>query len=64
MPKVGDNLTFEVNGEVKHGKVVNIYTQVGYENHGKEIVVISLFDSHLRFYEGEIKITNENLKII
>ena len=42
----------------KFGKVIKIYTQIGYENHGKDIAVILLYDSYLRFYEAEIEMMN------
>ncbi len=60
----GDNITFKIGEEIKHGKIIKIYKQVGYENHGKEVMVISLYDSHLKFYEGEIRVMNENIQII
>jgi hypothetical protein len=55
----GENVRFLLNGEEKFGKVIKIYTQIGYENHEKEMAVISLYDSHLRFYEAEIEIMND-----
>ena len=62
--KEGDNITFCINEEVKYGKILKIYTKIGFENHGKEFLVVSLYDSHLRFYEGDIEIMNENVEII
>ena len=62
--KEGDSVTFTINGETKYGKVIKIYTKIGFEDHGKEFVVISLYDSHLRFYEGDIEIMNESIKLI
>lgn len=55
----GQEIKIEVDGEEKFGKVVKVYTQIGYESHGKEMVVILLHDSHLRFYEGEITLMNQ-----
>ena len=60
--KEGENVRIIVNGEEKFGKVIKIYTQIGYENHGKEMVVITLHDSHLRFYEAEVSIMNGEVK--
>ena len=62
--KEGDNVSFQLGAETKYGKIIKIYTKIGFENHGKEFVVISLYDSHLRFYEGDIEMMNQNLKII
>lgn len=56
--KVGDNVSVKINGEEKFGQVIKLFTQIGYENHGKEIAVILLHDSYLRFYEAEIEIVN------
>ena len=60
--KEGENVRIIVDGEEKFGKVIKIYTQIGYENHGKEMAVITLHESHLRFYETEISIMNEKTK--
>ena len=54
----GENVRIEINGKEQFGKVVKIYTQIGFENHGKEFAVILLHDSYLKFYEGEIEIMN------
>ena len=62
--KEGDNITFELNWEIKQGEILKIYTKIGFEDHGKEFVVISLRDSHLRFYEGEIEIMTDKINII
>ena len=62
--KEGDNITFKLNGEIKYGKILKIYTKIGFEDHGKEFVVISLTDSHLRFYEGEIEVIANKINII
>ena len=62
--KEGDNITFRLNKEIKYGKILKIYTKIGFENHGKEFVVISLCDSHLKFYEGEIEMMHEKVEII
>lgn len=55
---LGENVRIQINGEEKFGKVIKIYTQIGYENHGKDIAVILLYDSYLRFYEAEIEMMN------
>ena len=60
--KEGENVRIIVSGEEKFGKVIKVYTQIGYENHGKEIAVITLHDSHLRFYETEVSIMNGEIK--
>ena len=54
----GESVRILVNGEEKFGKVVKLYTQTGGDNHGKEIAVICLYDSYLKFYEREIEIMN------
>jgi hypothetical protein len=56
--KEGEWVEVIVDGETKKGKVVKTYTQIGFEDHGKEIAVILLDDSHLRFYEAEIRRMN------
>ena len=60
--KEGENVRIVVNGEEKFGKVVKIYTQIGYQYHGQEVAVITLHDSHLKFYETEIEIVNGEKK--
>ena len=60
----GDNISFNLHGEIKYGKILKIYTKIGFEDHGKEFVVISLSDSRLRFYEGEIELMKRDLRII
>ena len=62
--KEGDNITFKLNEEVKYGKILKIYTKIGFDDHGKEFVVISLCDSNLRFYEGEVEMMNDKIEII
>lgn len=56
--KQGESVEILVKGERKRGKVVKVYTQIGFENHGKEVAVILLEDSSLTFCEGEIQIMN------
>ncbi len=34
--KEGDSITFDIDGEVKYGKILKIYTKIGFEDHGKE----------------------------
>jgi hypothetical protein len=58
--KEGENVRILVDGEEAFGKVIKVYTQIGYENHGKEIAVITLYDSYLKFYESEIEIMNND----
>ena len=60
--KEGENVRIIVNGEEKFGKVIKIYTQIGYQYHGKEVAVITLHDSHLKFYEAEIEMVNGEKK--
>ncbi len=60
--KEGENVRIIVNGEEKFGKVVKIYTQIGYQYHGQEVAVINLHDSHLKFYETEIEMVNGEKK--
>ena len=62
--KEGDNISFKIGEETKYGKIIKIYTKIGFEDHGKEFVVVSLYDSHLRFYEGDIEIMNQNINIL
>ena len=57
--KEGENVRIIIDEKEKFGKVIKIYTQIGYENHGKEIAVILLHDSYLRYYESEIEIMND-----
>ena len=56
--KEGEVVEIRVDEEVKMGKVLKTYTQIGFENHGKKIAIILLEDSHLRFYEAEIQLMN------
>ena len=41
--KEGENVRIIVNGEERFGKVLKIYTQIGYENHRKDMAVITLY---------------------
>ena len=62
--KEGNEIKFRIDGEIKYGKILKIYTKIGFEDHGKEFVVISLTDSQLRFYEGEIEVIANKITII
>jgi hypothetical protein len=56
----GEWVEVSVDGKTAKGKAIKTYTQIGFEDHGKKIAVILLEDSHLRFYEAEIKLMNPN----
>ena len=59
--KEGEDVSFWLDGSVKHGKILKIYTKIGFENHGEEFVVILLYNSNLRFYEGEVSILKKDI---
>jgi hypothetical protein len=62
--KEGDKIAFSLNGEEKQGTILKIYTKIGFDDHGKEFVVIALSDAELTIYESEITMLKKNLVII
>jgi len=62
--KEGDNITFLLDGEEKRGTILKIYTKIGFDDHGKEFVVIALTGEKLTIFESEITILKKNLVII
>jgi hypothetical protein len=62
--KKGANISFYLNNKKKYGKIIKIYTKVGFEDHGEEFVVVSLHGDTLKFYEGVVEINKKQIKDI
>ena len=60
----GDHITFLFNNKKIPGRIIKIFTQIGFENHGKEFVVIMPDESKGLFNHNAIKIERAKLKII
>ena len=60
----GDHITFKINNEIKSGKIVKIYTQVGMANHGQTFAVIVLHQSDGLFGNSEIRININEINLI
>lgn len=59
--QAGQDVSFSLGGSDFRGRILKIYTEVGFEDHGKEFVVIYVYGTDLRFYEGEFRIEREKL---
>jgi hypothetical protein len=62
--KEGDKICFRHDHRDKCGTIIKIFTQIGFENHGKEFVVIMPEYSRGLFNKHDIKIEKNKLKII
>lgn len=60
----GDHITFLFNNKKISGRIIKTFTQIGFENHGKEFVVIMPDESRGLFNHNTIKIERAKLKII
>jgi hypothetical protein len=60
----GDHITFLFNNERASGTIIKIFTQIGFEDHGKKFVIIMPIDSKGLFNDDVIKIEKNKLKII
>ena len=60
----GERICFRHDHQDKCGRIIKIFTQVGFENHGKEFVVIMPEHSRGLFNKHEIKIEKKKLNII
>lgn len=62
--KEGDEICFWHDHKDRCGKIIKMFTQIGFEDHGKELVVILLDNSRGLFNDYVIKAEKNKLKII
>ena len=62
--QVGERVCFRYDRKDKCGRILKMFTQIGFEDHGKEFVVILLDDSRGLFNDCVIKTEKNKLKII
>jgi hypothetical protein len=60
----GDHITFLFRDEKISGTIIKIFTQIGFEDHGKKFLIISRDDRSGLFDKNTIKIEKEKIKII
>lgn len=60
----GDHITFLFNNEKISGRIIKTFTQIGFEDHGKEFIIIMPDKSKGLFNHNSIKIERAKLKII
>jgi hypothetical protein len=60
----GDHIIFLFNDERASGTIIKIFTQIGFEDHGKKFVIIALSSSKGLFNKNTIKVEKNKLKII
>lgn len=62
--QVGERICFQHDHQDKCGRILKIFTQIGFENHGKEFVIIMPDKARGLFNHNAIKIELKKLKII
>tara|TARA_B100000902_G_scaffold358656_1_gene373876 strand:- start:219 stop:413 length:195 start_codon:yes stop_codon:yes gene_type:complete len=62
--KEGDWICFKHERKNKCGKIIKTFTQIGFENHGKELIVIMPESSKGLFNNATIIIEKSKLKLI
>jgi len=62
--KEGDSVCFRHNNEDKCGRIIKIFTQIGFEDHGKKFVVIMPENSRGLFNDAAIIIEINKLELI
>jgi len=60
----GDHIIFLFDNKRTSGTIIKIFTQIGFEDHGKKFVIIMPIDSKGLFNDDAIKIEKNKLKII
>ena len=60
----GERVCFEHENKNKCGKIIKIFTQIGFEDHGKKFVVIMPDNTMGLFESNNIIIEKRKLKII
>ena len=60
----GERVCFEHENKNKCGTIIKIFTQIGFEDHGKEFIIIMPDKSRWLFNHNSIKIERAKLKII
>jgi len=62
--KEGDYIKFHYDNGIKSGKVIKIYTQIGFDDHGKTFVIILLDNNEGLFKKGTLKLEAKTIERI
>ena len=62
--KEGDYIKFHYENNIKSGKIIKIYTQIGFSDHGKTFAIILLENHRGLFKKGTLKLEVDTIEII